>query len=104
MPHACFHKLCQGPLLCIIIFQNERISKEKFDRKLFDKLNKLSINKDERKEGTHFFCLLSLYSFRVTLKASCPMDLRLYPMDVQHCPLIIESCKMNSLYFMYRVR
>lgn len=26
------------------------------------------------------------------------MDLRLYPMDVQHCPLIIESCKINSLY------
>ncbi|XP_020625078.1 glycine receptor subunit alphaZ1-like [Orbicella faveolata] len=31
------------------------------------------------------------YNARVTLKASCPMDLRLYPMDVQHCPLIIES-------------
>lgn len=36
-----------------------------------------------------------LLFFRVTLKASCPMDLRLYPMDVQHCPLIIESCKEN---------
>ena len=63
-----------------------------------EKLNKSSGIKGEREEGRHFFCLLSLHSFRVTLKASCPMDLRLYPMDVQHCPLIIESCKINSLY------
>lgn len=43
----------------------------------------------ERKKGDQ----LPFFFFRVTLKASCPMDLRLYPMDVQHCPLIIESCK-----------
>ena len=25
------------------------------------------------------------------------MDLRLYPMDVQECPLIIESCKLQFI-------
>lgn len=31
--------------------------------------------------------------FRVTVRASCPMDLRLFPFDQQHCNLNIESCK-----------
>ncbi|XP_001635156.2 gamma-aminobutyric acid receptor alpha-like isoform X2 [Nematostella vectensis] len=31
------------------------------------------------------------FSTRITLTAQCDMDLRLYPMDTQHCPLIIES-------------
>ena len=34
-------------------------------------------------------CLL----LRVTVRASCPMDLRLFPFDQQHCNLNIESCK-----------
>ena len=38
-----------------------------------------------------------LFFFRVTLKASCPMDLHLYPLDVQECPLIIESCKLQFI-------
>ncbi|KXJ20097.1 gamma-aminobutyric acid receptor subunit beta-2 isoform X2 [Exaiptasia diaphana] len=31
------------------------------------------------------------FSSRITITAQCDMDLRLYPMDTQHCPLIIES-------------
>lgn len=31
------------------------------------------------------------FSARITLTAQCDMDLRLYPMDTQHCSLIIES-------------
>jgi len=31
------------------------------------------------------------FSARITLTAQCDMNFRLYPMDTQHCPLIIES-------------
>ncbi|XP_029212017.1 glycine receptor subunit beta-like isoform X2 [Acropora millepora] len=31
------------------------------------------------------------FSARVTLTAQCDMNFRLYPMDTQHCPLVIES-------------
>ncbi|EDO43149.1 predicted protein, partial [Nematostella vectensis] len=31
------------------------------------------------------------FSTRITITAQCDMDLRLYPMDIQYCPLIIES-------------
>lgn len=31
------------------------------------------------------------FSTRITLTAQCDMDLRLFPMDTQYCPLIIES-------------
>ena len=34
-----------------------------------------------------------IYLCRLTIKAACPMDLRKFPMDTQHCPLTIESCK-----------
>ncbi|PFX18496.1 Glycine receptor subunit alphaZ1 [Stylophora pistillata] len=45
------------------------------------------------------------YNARVTLKASCPMDLKLYPMDVQHCPLIIESYgyDMNNIAYKWEI-
>jgi gamma-aminobutyric acid receptor subunit alpha len=32
-----------------------------------------------------------LYSSRLTIKASCPMNLRDFPLDVQTCPLYIGS-------------
>ncbi|XP_037080556.1 gamma-aminobutyric acid receptor alpha-like [Pollicipes pollicipes] len=32
-----------------------------------------------------------LYSSRLTIKANCPMDLQDFPMDTQHCPLILGS-------------
>lgn len=34
-----------------------------------------------------------LYSMRLTIKASCPMELRNFPMDRQSCPLILGSCE-----------
>ena len=34
-----------------------------------------------------------LYSIRISLTLSCPMDLKLYPMDRQTCALKIASCK-----------
>lgn len=37
-----------------------------------------------------------LYSMRLTIKASCPMELRNFPMDRQSCPLILGSCKSIS--------
>ncbi|XP_052120175.1 gamma-aminobutyric acid receptor alpha-like isoform X2 [Frankliniella occidentalis] len=32
-----------------------------------------------------------IYSMRLTIKATCPMELRNFPMDTQSCPLIIGS-------------
>lgn len=37
--------------------------------------------------------LLNDISRRLTVKASCPMHLRKYPLDTQACPLEIGSCK-----------
>ena len=34
-----------------------------------------------------------LYSIRISLTLSCPMNLKLYPMDRQTCALKIASCK-----------
>ncbi|XP_062039142.1 glycine receptor subunit alpha-2-like [Lepus europaeus] len=34
-----------------------------------------------------------LYSIRLTLTLSCPMDLKNFPMDVQTCTMQLESCK-----------
>ena len=31
------------------------------------------------------------YRIRISLKAACQMDLRLFPMDIQLCPLLLES-------------
>lgn len=36
-----------------------------------------------------------LYSMRLTIKASCPMELKSFPMDRQSCPLILGSCKYH---------
>ncbi|KAH8237720.1 hypothetical protein KR038_008954, partial [Drosophila bunnanda] len=41
-----------------------------------------------------------LYSMRLTIKATCPMELKNFPMDRQSCPLVIGSCKY--LPFEYR--
>lgn len=38
---------------------------------------------------------------RITIVAHCDMDLRLYPMDTQHCSLRIESCKYDNLFLDY---
>ncbi|XP_055304558.1 gamma-aminobutyric acid receptor subunit alpha-1 isoform X2 [Sitodiplosis mosellana] len=42
-----------------------------------------------------------LYSMRLTIKASCPMELRNFPMDRQSCPLILGSYAYtkNSLVY-----
>ncbi|KAK9870325.1 hypothetical protein WA026_006411 [Henosepilachna vigintioctopunctata] len=41
-----------------------------------------------------------LYSMRLTIKAKCPMKLHTFPMDRQSCPLILGSCKVNSLMYL----
>lgn len=38
-------------------------------------------------------CLMIRNSFRLTITASCPMDLQYFPMDRQLCYIEIESCK-----------
>lgn len=40
-----------------------------------------------------------LYSMRLTIKASCPMELRNFPMDRQSCPLILGSCRCFHFCF-----
>lgn len=39
-----------------------------------------------------------LYSTRISLKLSCPMDLKKFPMDEQVCTLRVASCK----WFLYK--
>ncbi|PAA69372.1 hypothetical protein BOX15_Mlig008197g1 [Macrostomum lignano] len=43
-----------------------------------------------------------LYSMRLTVKASCPMQLRYFPMDEQICPLIFGSYGYPSSDILYR--
>ncbi|MBN3326617.1 GLRA3 protein, partial [Atractosteus spatula] len=38
-----------------------------------------------------------LYSIRLTLTLSCPMDLKNFPMDVQTCIMQLESCKNHPI-------
>ncbi|XP_027001148.2 glycine receptor subunit alpha-2 isoform X2 [Tachysurus fulvidraco] len=38
-----------------------------------------------------------LYSIRLTLILSCPMDLKNFPMDVQTCIMQLESCKFTCI-------
>uniref|UniRef100_A0A8C1S525 Glycine receptor, alpha 2 n=1 Tax=Cyprinus carpio TaxID=7962 RepID=A0A8C1S525_CYPCA len=40
-----------------------------------------------------------LYSIRLMLILSCPMDLKNFPMDVQTCTMQLESCCLYSDYF-----
>ncbi|KXJ15718.1 gamma-aminobutyric acid receptor alpha-like [Exaiptasia diaphana] len=42
------------------------------------------------------------FSARITLTLQCDMDLRLYPMDTQHCPLRIESYAHTTADVDYR--
>lgn len=44
-----------------------------------------------------------LYSMRLTIKASCPMELRNFPMDRQSCPLILGSCKCFRCFILYYI-
>ena len=51
----------------------------------------------------NFFCCLTLLvltctfvpSIRVSLTLSCPMNLKLYPLDRQTCPMQIASCEYS---------
>ncbi|XP_015753471.1 PREDICTED: gamma-aminobutyric acid receptor subunit beta-2-like [Acropora digitifera] len=44
------------------------------------------------------------FSTRITFTAQCDMNLRLYPMDIQECPLIIESYAHTTADVDYRWR
>ena len=39
-----------------------------------------------------------LYSIRISLVLSCPMDLKYYPLDKQICSIKMASCKYNWLW------
>ncbi|CAN0411813.1 unnamed protein product [Lampetra fluviatilis] len=45
-----------------------------------------------------------LYSMRLTLTLSCPMDLRTFPMDTQSCPLLITSASYTERDMLLRWR
>ena len=53
-------------------------------------------------ENVLYSHIFNIYNFlfgsfcRITLTAQCDMDFHLYPMDIQHCSLIIESCKFSK--------
>ncbi|XP_020905155.1 gamma-aminobutyric acid receptor subunit beta-4-like [Exaiptasia diaphana] len=42
------------------------------------------------------------YNARVTIRLSCPMDLRAFPMDTQHCPLTIESYGYSTKHIVFK--
>ncbi|XP_067636505.1 gamma-aminobutyric acid receptor subunit alpha-6 isoform X2 [Eurosta solidaginis] len=42
-----------------------------------------------------------LYSMRLTIKATCPMELKNFPMDLQSCPLIIGSYGYTNQQLVY---
>lgn len=43
-----------------------------------------------------------LYSSRLTIKANCPMDLQDFPMDIQHCPLLLGSFGYTDQDLVYK--
>lgn len=42
------------------------------------------------------YCSVSIIS-RLDVTLSCMMDLKLFPIDYQECPLVIQSCKLPVL-------
>ena len=42
-----------------------------------------------------------LFSIRVSLTLSCPMNLKLYPLDTQTCPMQIASCRFHVNHSRY---
>lgn len=42
-----------------------------------------------------------LYSIRISLTLSCPMNLKLYPLDKQTCSLRMASCKYKQATVVY---
>ena len=51
---------------------------------------------DTFKNVYNFFYICSI---RVSLTLSCPMNLKLYPLDRQMCPMQIASCKVTIINF-----
>lgn len=52
-------------------------------------------------QETVMFSNISCFYFRVTVRANCPMDLRLFPFDKQQCDLNIESCKCSKYCYFH---
>lgn len=46
--------------------------------------------------------LAALYCYRLTITASCPMNLQYFPMDRQLCHIEIESCEYPFRDWTYR--
>ena len=56
----------------------------------------LLTKKSEVLPCNHALCIYTVttpYLRRISLTLSCPMDLKLYPLDRQQCELRIASCK-----------
>lgn len=45
--------------------------------------------------------LVLAMAFRLTITASCPMNLQYFPMDRQLCHIEIESCKFQEYKYLY---
>ena len=52
--------------------------------------------------GDAFSCNEEFICFRITLKTTCAMNLRLFPFDTQTCRIQIASCKFSIFILVYQ--
>ena len=90
-----------SPLNLIFIAENIHCAKHRLHFKS-DHLkrrivnSRLSLKLYNQNWRHRYICILYplICFYRVTVRANCPMDLRLFPFDKQQCNLNIESCKL----------
>lgn len=86
----------------IFIAENIHFSKHKLHfksdhlkRRMVNSRLSLKLYKQNWRDRWYIWISYPLICFyRVTVRANCPMDLRLFPFDKQQCNLNIESCKL----------